>query len=160
MELIFLFAIEEEKGLVLSNGAADRAAKMVQVELFRRGGKVALGIKRGVAQKFEERPVKIIGPGFRGDHHRGSCAGTVFGGVGVGQYLEFLNVVDRGEDADTARSQFVIVDAVQQPVCAVGSGATDESEKDPRAATSLLAAEVKKLLGLVSAVAPEVSVAS
>jgi len=35
-----------------------------------------------------------------------------------------------------------------------------DSEKAPRAATSLLAAEVKKLLGLVSAVAPEVSVAS
>ena len=35
-----------------------------------------------------------------------------------------------------------------------------DSENDPRAATSLLAAEVKKLLGLVSAVAPEVSVAS
>src|SRR5258707_15593861 len=35
-----------------------------------------------------------------------------------------------------------------------------EREKDPRAATSLLAAPVKKLLGLVSAVAPEVRVAS
>ena len=35
-----------------------------------------------------------------------------------------------------------------------------DSEKEPRAATSLLAAEVKKLLGLVSAVAPAVSVAS
>src|ERR1700722_7087097 len=35
-----------------------------------------------------------------------------------------------------------------------------DSEKDPRAATSLLAAEVKKLLGFDSAVAPGVSVAS
>src|SRR5277367_6039427 len=35
-----------------------------------------------------------------------------------------------------------------------------DREKEPRAATSLLAAEVKKLLGLVSAVAPAVRVAS
>src|ERR1700675_2971530 len=35
-----------------------------------------------------------------------------------------------------------------------------DKEKEPRAATSLLAAEVKKLLELVSEVAPEVRVAS
>src|SRR5271154_735504 len=35
-----------------------------------------------------------------------------------------------------------------------------DSEKDPRAATSLLAADVKKLLGFVSAVAPGVREAS
>src|SRR5215469_89886 len=35
-----------------------------------------------------------------------------------------------------------------------------DRDRGPRAATSLLAAEVKKLLGLVAAVAPEVSVAS
>jgi len=35
-----------------------------------------------------------------------------------------------------------------------------DRDKGPRAATSLLAAEVKKLLGLVSAVAPAVRVAT
>ena len=35
MALIFLFAIDEEKGLVLANGAADGTAELVQVELFR-----------------------------------------------------------------------------------------------------------------------------
>src|ERR1700719_461041 len=43
---------------------------------------------------------------------------------------------------------------------ALGREPPTDREKEPRAATSLLAAEVKKLLGLVSAVAPEVSVAS
>jgi hypothetical protein len=32
--LIFLLAIDEEEGLVLANGPADGAAKLVQVELF------------------------------------------------------------------------------------------------------------------------------
>jgi hypothetical protein len=36
LALILLFAIDEEKGLVLANGAAERAAKLVQIEL--RGG--------------------------------------------------------------------------------------------------------------------------
>ena len=61
VELIFLFAIDEEKGLVLSNGSADGAAKLVQVELFAGGGEVALGIEIGIAQKFVERPVKVVG---------------------------------------------------------------------------------------------------
>src|SRR6202789_1988593 len=43
---------------------------------------------------------------------------------------------------------------------ALGREPPTDREKGPRAATSLLAAEVKKLLGLVSAVAPEVRVAS
>ena len=104
--------------------------------------------------------MKVVGTGFCRDQHGGARAGSVFGGVGVGQNLELLNVIDRRENADTASSQFVIVDAIQQPVRAVGTGATDGQRKGPRAATSLLAAEVKKLLGFVSAVAPAVSVAS
>ena len=127
--LIFLFAIDEEKDLVLANGSADGASKLVQVELFRGGGKVALGIKIGIAHKFKERPVKFVGPGFCGDQHGGSGSRTVFGGVGVGQNLEFLNVIDRGENADTAGSQFVIVDAIQQPVRAVGTRAADRERE-------------------------------
>ena len=120
-----MFAIDEEKGLVLSDGTANGAAKIVQVELLPRGGEVAVGIERGVAQKFVEGPVKVVGPGFCGDQHGGSGPGTVFGRIGVGQDLEFLNAIDGGENGDTARSEFVIVDAIQQPVCGVGAGATD-----------------------------------
>jgi hypothetical protein len=127
--LIFLFAIDEEKHLVLANGSANGAAKLVQVEFFRGGGKVALGIEIGIAHKFVERPVNVVGPGFCGDQHGGSGAGTVFGGVSVGKNLEFLNVIDRGENADTPCGQFVIVDAIEQPVCAVGTGATDRQRE-------------------------------
>jgi hypothetical protein len=44
MELIFLLAIDKQKRLVLLDRPAHRPAKLVQVELFRGGGKVALGI--------------------------------------------------------------------------------------------------------------------
>ena len=45
MTLIFLFAIDEEKRLVLADGAADGAAELVQVELLDGVGKVAFGIE-------------------------------------------------------------------------------------------------------------------
>ena len=125
-----------------------------------RGGEVALGVESGVAHKFEEGSVKVVGPGFCGDQHGWSGSGAVFGGVGVGQDLELLNVIDGGKNGDAAGGQLVVVDAIQQPVVLLGREPPTDSEKEPRAATSLLAAEVKKLLGLVSAVAPAVSVAS
>src|SRR4029077_8086793 len=45
MALIFLLAIDEEERLILSNRSTDRPAKLIQVELFRRGRKEALGIQ-------------------------------------------------------------------------------------------------------------------
>ena len=45
MELIFLFAVDEEEGLVLPDRAADGAAELVQVELLDGVGEVALGIE-------------------------------------------------------------------------------------------------------------------
>ena len=77
VQLIFLFAIDEEKGLVLLNGAADGAAKLVQVELFRGGGEVALGIERGIAHEIRRgcrescwsrilwSPAPSVPPGYR-----------------------------------------------------------------------------------------------
>ena len=53
MTLILLLAIQEEEGFVFADRSADGAAKLVQIELFRRGGKEALGIERGVAKKLE-----------------------------------------------------------------------------------------------------------
>src|SRR5580658_2240464 len=123
MELILLFAIDKKEGLVLANGPADGTAKLVQIELFRGGGEVALGIEVGIARKLVERAVKVVGSGFGGHQHGWSGAGAVFSRVSVGENLELLNVVDRGEDADAARGQLVVVDAIQKPIRAVGTGA-------------------------------------
>ncbi len=119
LALEFLFAIDEEEGFVFDDGAADGAAELVQVELGGCLRKVVPGIQVGIAHKFEERPVKGIGPGLCADQHGRTRSCTVLGGVGVGQNLELLNVVDRGEDADTARGEFVIIDAIQQPISTV-----------------------------------------
>src|SRR5580658_8122985 len=125
MELILLLAIDEEEGFVLANWTANGTAKLVQIELFRRGGEEALGIERSVAQKLEQRSVKVVGPGFCGDQHGRSGAGPVLGGVVVSQNLEFLNVIDRGKSSDAAGSQFVVVHTIQDPVGAVGTRAAN-----------------------------------
>src|SRR5580658_1060470 len=125
MKLILLLAIDEEEGFVLANRAADGTAELVQIELFWRGGEEALGIERGIAEELEQGAVEIVGAGFRGDQYCGSSAGAVFGGVIVGQNFEFLNVVNRGKSPDTARRQFVVVYAIQNPIGAVGARAAD-----------------------------------
>src|SRR5271170_534713 len=73
--------------------------------------------------------MKVVGTGFCRNQHGGSRPGPVFGGVSVGQNLELPNVIDRRENADTPSSQFVIVDAIQQPVCAVRTGAANRQRK-------------------------------
>src|ERR1700682_5382134 len=59
--LIFLFAIEEEEGFIFANRSAERTSELVQVELFGRGRKKALGIQCSIAQKLEQRSVKGVG---------------------------------------------------------------------------------------------------
>src|SRR5580700_7663078 len=125
MKLILLLAIDEEESFVLANRTSDGTAKLVQIELFWRGGEEALGIERGVAEELEQRAVEVIRAGFSCDQDGGPCARAVLGGVVVGQNLEFLNVVNRRKSPDTARRQFVVVHAIQNPIGAVGARAAD-----------------------------------
>src|SRR5208282_1396476 len=53
MELVLLLAIDEEEGLVLLNWSTDGTTKLVEIELFRRGGEEALGIQIRIAEKLE-----------------------------------------------------------------------------------------------------------
>src|SRR5271156_2776775 len=129
MELILLFAIHKEKELVLQNWSADGASEIIQVELFYGAGKVALRIETRVAHKLVESPVKIVGTGFCRQQHRGSRPGPVLSRVCISQNLELLNVVDRRVNADTASSQLVIIDAIQQPVRTVRARAADRQRK-------------------------------
>ena len=72
----------------------------------------------------------------------------------------WMSSIDEKTPIPPAVEKFVVVHSIQHPVGAVGREPTDK-EKEPRAATSLSLPEVeKKLFGLVSAVAPAVSVAS
>src|SRR5271154_3127062 len=69
--------------------------------------------------------MEVVGSGFRGQQNRWSCARAVFGGIVVGQNLEFLNGVDGRKNGDTAGGQLVVVDAINQPVRAVRTRTAD-----------------------------------
>ena len=87
--------------------------------------------------------------GFCGDEDGGAGAGAVFGGVGVGEDLELRNVVDRGEDADAARSELVVVDAVEEPISTVGAGATDGEREGTARGHFAVTARGEETVGIV-----------
>ena len=62
LALILLLAIHEEERLVVADWAADRAAKLVQIEFRRCGVKVAFRVEIGIADEFEERSMEVIRP--------------------------------------------------------------------------------------------------
>ena len=57
MPLHLALIVDEEERLVFLDGAAERSAKLVEVELLSGGCEVAAGIELGVAEKLEERSV-------------------------------------------------------------------------------------------------------
>src|SRR6266481_6839336 len=75
--LELLFAVEEEESLVLDDGSAERTAELVEIELFRSFCEEALCVERLVAEKFEERAMEIVAPGFGGDEDGRSRAEAV-----------------------------------------------------------------------------------
>src|SRR5437762_2418751 len=117
--------IHEEECLIFLDRAAKRTTKLVQVELFRRGSEIASCVELGVAEEFKKRSVKLIAPRFGRDQNRWPGALAVFGGVVVGQDLEFLDGIDVREDRNSAFIQLVVVVAVEQPVGALFARAPD-----------------------------------
>jgi hypothetical protein len=158
--LVFLLHIGEEEGLVFLDGAAQRAAKLIEIELFGGRGEEAAGIQVGIAEELENASVELVGARFRGHQNSRAAARPPFRRIVVSEDLEFLDGIDRRQNRNGAGSEFVVIVAVQQPIGAVGARSPTESEKEPRADASLLGPPLKKLLGLVSCVVPGVSVAS
>ena len=116
--------IGEEEGLVVDDRAAGRAAELVLVERrARQAGRIGeevVGVEIVVAQKLEDRAVKLIGAALDGgvDHRAGGVA--ELGGEVVGLDLELLYRVDRGDYRDAVASDGagvrdgVVVDAIER----------------------------------------------
>ncbi len=103
----------EVEELVLADGAADAAAIFVAVEGGLGDGLrvVGLGGENGVAVEFEEAAVETVAAGF--GHHNDLGVLAEFGGGGVGDHLEFRDVVERGDLAEEALADGIVIgDAV------------------------------------------------
>ena len=78
--------------------------------------KVVPRIEVGVTEELEDAPMELIASRFRGHQNRGTAARSPFRRVIVGEHLKFLDRVNRRQDRDSARRQFVVIVAVQQPI--------------------------------------------
>src|SRR5208282_2158133 len=102
--------------LVLLKRSTQCPAKLIQIELLFRQCKSALRIEIGIAEELEQRSMQFVRSRLRGYQNRRTCACTVLGRVVIGQNLEFLDSVNRRQDRDAARGQFIIVDTIEQPI--------------------------------------------
>ena len=59
--------VDEEERLILSDRAAQRTSKLVQIELFPGRGEVAFCIQRSVPKKLKQRSMKLVRTGFGGN---------------------------------------------------------------------------------------------
>ncbi len=93
--LILLLPIDEKEALILSNGSPNGAAKLIQVELFRRGCEKALGVQWGIAQEFEQRSMESITSRLRGHQHGRAGARAILRRVVIGKDFKLLNGINR-----------------------------------------------------------------
>ncbi len=80
--------VGKEEGLVLPNGSTDRAAKLIEIELFCIRGEEAARIEIGVSEKFERGAMELIAAGFRRHQNGRTAAGSILRGVVKGQNFE------------------------------------------------------------------------
>ena len=89
------FVTSEKERLVPENRSAERTAELVALEFrFRVSGRIVEKVRRVevvIAEEFKDRAVKGIGPGFRDRADNGSGLAAVFGGIIVGDDLEFFD---------------------------------------------------------------------
>src|SRR5262249_7390636 len=136
--------VGEEKRLVLLDGTAQRGAELIQIELFLGCRKKAAGVQLRVAEKLKHRAVKLVGSGFRGHEHGGTRTRTIFCRIIVSKDLELLDSVNRRQNGDSTRCQFVVVVAIQQPIRALRARSTHRQRVSPAGGNFTTGASVKE----------------
>src|SRR5260221_4785946 len=109
--------IGKKERFVLLQSAAKRTSELIEVELVLRHSKKVLRVELGIPEELEQRSVELVRSRLRRYQHRRTCASTVLSAVVIDQYFEFLDGVDRRQNRDATRGQFVVVDAIEQPIC-------------------------------------------
>src|SRR5208283_1131342 len=85
----------KEERSVLPDGAAERGAKLILVELRLDGIEIALGIENLVAEILVNIAVKRVGTGLGYDIDDGARVPSIFGIEGIGNDAEFRNRIGR-----------------------------------------------------------------
>ena len=96
--LAVAFVVGEEEELVLLDGAAERRAEVVALELGDAGAvEVVARVEEAVAEELVDGAVELVGAAGGGDGYLRAVALAVGGGVGVGDDVELANAIDAEE---------------------------------------------------------------
>ena len=104
--------IGEEEDLVALDGAAGRAAKLILPECRLGQIEVPLGIERCVAEKLEAIAMKLVASRFGDDGDHAAIVVSVLGVEVVGQYAEFFDRIEVGNNGSAAVHMFLHIDAI------------------------------------------------
>src|SRR5262249_27107554 len=89
----------EEKHLVLDDGPANGAAKLLAMKVLERLAVGSIGGERFQALEMEERAVQIVGAGFGDDVDHAAAAAAELGAGPSRHHLKFLDRVERDVDS-------------------------------------------------------------
>ena len=130
--LAVAFVVGEEEELVVPDGAAERGAEVVALELGDAGlVEVVAGVEEAVAEELVGGAVELVGAGGGDDGDLRAFALAVGGGVGVGDDVELADGVDAEELAGGAAGSDVdergagVLDAVEEEEIVLRAAAGD-----------------------------------
>src|SRR5713101_6154341 len=113
--------VHKKEGLVFLNGSAERPAELIQIEFVLRRSEILCGIQLRVAEKLKQGSVELVAALLGRHQYCRTRARAPFGGSIIGDDFEFLDSIDRRQDRDASRCQFIVIIAVEQPVRALGA---------------------------------------
>ena len=120
------FVVEKEKGFVVNEGTAERSAKIVLHEKFRRAHRSErVRVHRSVAQEIVGRAVKRVASGASDDIDLPAAGSSHFRGIAAGFHLEFLHRVRRGAETHGIECRVRVGGAVKQEIVRVRPVAAD-----------------------------------
>src|ERR1700686_1634753 len=123
--------VKKEESFVLSDRAAQRAAKLIQIKLVSSRSEIVAGIKDGVPKILEQSSVKLVRSRFCCDQNRRTRTLPPLRRVVVGQNLKFLDGIDRRKNRNPAFVELVIIVPVQHPICTLSSFPAHGNRKSP-----------------------------
>src|SRR5262249_44279963 len=121
--------IGKDKQLILEDGHADSAAKLVSLErrlCYRLADWIEIGIigvQFAVSDKPESTAVDLIGAGLQRCLNNATSRPAKFRRGDGGVDTKFLNGFCRREEVDAVYQRFVVIDAVEDKVISLGAQA-------------------------------------
>ncbi len=125
--LPFLFECSKKEQFILLDGSSNGTAVVITMEFRIRpiAGGERFGVQAAVLEQAEQRPVQLVGAGFRDDIYHRSHGPAGLSRVAVRHHVEFLNALHREVLHDAADYVIFVVATVHRVVDTTSVRAVD-----------------------------------